>query len=61
MAAEPRVHPVVDHRVDAGVGHGQPVEREVDVADMFILTAKVLTTLSGKLVLDNFCRAAKLA
>ena len=47
MAAEPRVHPVVDHRVDAGVGHGQPVEREVDVADMFILTGKVLKTLKG--------------
>ena len=28
------VHPVVDDGVDTGVGHGQPVEGEVDVADV---------------------------
>ena len=28
------VHPVVDDGVDAGVGHGQPVEAQVDVADV---------------------------
>ena len=31
---EPPVHHVVDDRVDAGVGHCQPVEREVHVADV---------------------------
>ena len=28
------VHPVVDDGVDTGIGHGQPVEGEVDVADV---------------------------
>ncbi len=31
--AIPCVHPVVDQRVEHGVGHGQPVEAEVDVLD----------------------------
>ena len=29
----PCVHPVVDERVEHGVGHGEPVEAEVDVLD----------------------------
>ena len=31
---EPPVHHVVDDGVDAGVGHSQPVEREVHVANV---------------------------
>ena len=34
VRSEPLVEPVVDDGVDAGVGHGQPVEAEVDVADV---------------------------
>ena len=34
VGSEPLVHPVVDDGVDAGVGHGQPVEGQVDVADV---------------------------
>ena len=30
----PGVHPVVDERVEHGVGHGEPVEAEVDVLDV---------------------------
>ena len=31
--AEPRVQPAVDEGVVAGVGHGQPVEGEVEVGE----------------------------
>ena len=34
ICPESCIHPVVDDGVDAGVGHGQPVEEEVDVADV---------------------------
>ena len=34
IGSEPLVHPVVDDGVDAGGGHGQPVEGQVDVADV---------------------------
>ena len=34
VGTEPGVHDVVDDRVDAGVGHGQPVEEEEDVPDV---------------------------
>lgn len=30
----PRVHPVVDKRIDHGVGHGEPVEGQVHVLDV---------------------------
>ena len=34
IGSEPLVHPVVDDGVDTGVGHGQPVEGEIDVANV---------------------------
>ena len=34
VGPEPPVHHVVDDRVDAGVGHRQPVERKVNVANV---------------------------
>ena len=34
IVSEPLVHPVVDDGVDAGGGHGQPVEGQVDVVDV---------------------------
>ena len=34
ICPESCIHPVVDDGVDAGVGHSQPVEEEVDVADV---------------------------
>ena len=34
VGSEPGAHPVVDDGIDTGVGHGQPVEEEVDVADV---------------------------
>ena len=34
VSPEPPVHHVVDDRVDTGVGHRQPVEREVHVANV---------------------------
>ena len=34
VGPEPPVHHVVDDRVDASVGHRQPVEREVHVANV---------------------------
>ena len=34
IRSEPLVHPVVDDGVDTGVGHGQPVEGEIDVANV---------------------------
>ena len=34
VGPEPPVHHVVDDGVDAGVGHCQPVESEVHVADV---------------------------
>ena len=34
VGSEPGVHDVVDDGVDAGVGHGQPVEEEEDVPDV---------------------------
>ena len=36
ISPESTIHPVVDDGVDAGVGHGQPVEEEVDVPNVFI-------------------------
>ena len=33
QCCQPGVHPVVDERVEHGVGHGQPVESQVDVLD----------------------------
>ena len=32
--SSPGVHPVVDERVEHGVGHGEPVKTEVDVLDV---------------------------
>ena len=34
MTSNALVHPVVDDRVDAGLTHGEPVEQQVDVADV---------------------------
>ena len=34
VGPEPPVHHVIDDRVHAGVGHRQPVEREVHVANI---------------------------
>ena len=34
IRSEPLVHPVVDDGVDTGVGHGQPVEGEIDMANV---------------------------
>ena len=34
IGTEPGVHHVVDEGVDAGVGHGQPVEEKKDVANV---------------------------
>ena len=31
---EPSVHPVIDDGVDTAVEHSQPVERQVDVAEI---------------------------
>ena len=36
IGSEPPVHPIVNDGVDTGVGHGQPVEAKVDVADITI-------------------------
>ena len=36
IGPEPSVHPVVDDGVDASVGHGQPVEAKVDVANVAV-------------------------
>ena len=33
LSLSPDVHPVVDNRIDHGVGHRQPVESQVDVLD----------------------------
>ena len=32
--SEPPVHPVIDEGIDTSLTHGQPVEEEVDVADV---------------------------
>ena len=42
-SVEGPVHPVVDDGVDAGLAHGQPVEQQVDVADVL-----ALSTISNK-------------
>lgn len=36
VGPETSVHPIVDDGVDASVGHGQPVESEIYVADVAI-------------------------
>ena len=34
MCNEGPIHPVIDERIDTSLTHGQPVEQEVDVADV---------------------------
>ena len=34
VGAEPFVHPIVDDGIDTGVGHGKPVEAQVDVVNV---------------------------
>ena len=34
VGAKPFVHPIVDDWIDTGIGHGQPVEAQVDVVNV---------------------------
>ena len=34
VGTKPAIHPVVYDRIDTGIGHGQPVEAKVYVADI---------------------------
>ena len=60
VGPEPPVHHVVDDRVDAGVGHRQPVEREVHVTnvrlpdeDTLLKIRETILYLSSYLVMEG--------
>ena len=50
MTSNALVHPVVDDRVDAGLTHGEPVEQQVDVADVGALSE------AGSCRYSRYCR-----
>ena len=50
VGPEPPVHHVVDDRVDTGVGHRQPVEREVHVANVRLPNEHILLKIREKIL-----------
>ena len=50
MTSNAPVHPVVDYRVDAGLTHGEPVEQQVDVANVGALSE------AGSCRYSRYCR-----